>query len=238
MGSAVDLQRGLLSAAFCVAMLGYRGREPARFAIALLLGVGFAHVGWAALHAGRVLADPLAFVDPTRGFSVLFVPLGPCALGLASREPEVRRRFVASALRALPLALACARIGCLVAGCCGGSSFEFGGSGMRLRHPTALYESIGLVALHVWIVGARSERVFGRFALGFGLIRLVVEPVRESAPLGPPGIPVAWIAGLWSLLGLASLARARGIASLTRARDRRRPAAVCRSRRPSRLFLP
>ncbi len=229
MQDAVGLQSSALSVALFVAMLGYRGKDRALFAVALLVGAGFAHVGWAVLHADLVLTDPAAWIDPTRGLSVLFMPLGPCLLGFALRSKDERRRFVAEALRALPLALACARLGCLLAGCCGGTSldvasWDVASSGtsdggrllVRVRHPTAIYEMVALVALHFRTARVRSEQVFGGFALGFGLIRLAVEPFRAADPLGPPRVPVEWVAAAWVFTGLASLARLRAEAASTR----------------------
>jgi len=249
----VTLQRALLSAALCVALVGYRGTDRARFACALLLGAGLAHFGWVALYADRLLAHGFSWIDPMRGFSVLFMPLGPCLVALARPGPKDRRRFIAAALRALPLALACARLGCVLAGCCGGAPSDASARDVGthragdwleqlidLRHPTALYDLLGLVVLHFAVARSQSEQVFGRFALGFGIIRLAVEPLRVAAPLGPPLVPVAWIAAAWSIAGFVSLGRRTAIVSLTRSRIHRSRGAVRRLwfRRPFRCSRP
>ena len=163
--------------------------EPFRFVAALALGAVFGHMGWALLHGSAVAAHPEGFLDPTRGFCVLFVPLGP--LLLAPRP---------AAFASLPLAFAVARLGCLAAGCCHGENGE----------PTPLYEIGGLVILH-GVVGRLSVRWVTAVVLaGLGLIRLAVEPMRSIPPLGAPVIPIEAIAALWVGLGIAMAVRSAG----------------------------
>ena len=149
-------------------MLLYRGTRPSRFVAGLALGAACAHAGWALLHLDEVRAHPWALLDPTTGFAVLFVPLGLAALERS-----------AAAFAALPLALAVARLGCLAAGCCHGPAGE----------PTPLAEVTGLVALHFAVRRLPSCGILPAVLVGFGLLRLVLEPWRAQPPLGPPAMP-------------------------------------------------
>ena len=178
--SAPLLQLLALFGAFWTALALYARRshspEPARFVGALGLGAVFAHLGWAVLHVPAVAAHPSALLDPARGLTVLFVPLG---LLLLERS--------AAAFASLPLALAVARLGCLAAGCCHGAAGE----------PTPVYEAAGLVMLHGVVSRLPERRVAPAVLGGFGLVRLLVEPWRAPPPLGEPLAPAAWIAAAW-----------------------------------------
>ena len=178
--SAPLLQLLALFGAFWTAIALYAQRspspEPARFVGALGLGALFAHLGWAVLHVPAIAAHPSALLDPARGLTVLFVPLGLLWL---ERSP--------AAFASLPLALAVARLGCLAAGCCHGAAGE----------PTPLYEAAGLVMLHGVVSHLPERRVAPAVLGGFGLVRLLVEPWRAPPPLGEPLVPAAWIAAAW-----------------------------------------
>jgi hypothetical protein len=214
----------------------YRFRRPERwrFAAALAVGAAAGPVGWIAWHADRVPTDLASFADPTRGFSVLFVPLGAWLASWTSVRPVRRRAFLAEALRVLPLALATARLGCLAAGCCGGVAVEhvpdvvwplvsaFGGTrSAPFDHPTALYEASGLVLLHAVLARVPADQVPACFALGFASIRLAVEPLRAVPPLGPPSIPAAWIAAAWWGTGLGGMVGRVPVRDFIRRRGRR-----------------
>ena len=168
---------------------GWPAPEPFRFVAALALGAVFAHLGWVLLHSSAVAAHPQVLLDPTRGFCVLFVPLG---LLLLSPRP--------AAFASLPLAFAVARLGCLAAGCCHGENGE----------PTRLYEIGGLVMLHGMVSRLPDRWVIPVVLGGFGLIRLAVEPMRSTPPLGEPAVPMVVIAALWVGLGIAMAVRSAG----------------------------
>lgn len=178
-----------LVAAFWIAVHLYRGCRPRRFVASLGLGALLSHLGWATLHWDAVANRPAALADVAAGHCVLFVPLGPWLL---ARD--------AASWRALPLALATARLGCLAAGCCGGVEGPWG------EHPTALYEALLAVGLHLAVRAAPSVRTAGVFALGFGAARLLVEPLRAAPPLGAPTVPPAALAAGWLALGAWTLA--------------------------------
>ena len=160
-----------------------------RFVFGLALGAVFAHLGWAMLNLTAVSERPWAVVDPTVGFSVLFVPLGLLLLAQWSE-----------AFATLPLALAVARVGCLAAGCCHGENGE----------PTPLYEIGGLVILHGVVAHLSARWVTPVVLAGLGLIRLAVEPMRSTPPLGEPAVPIVAIAALWVALGIAMAVRSAG----------------------------
>jgi hypothetical protein len=183
------LQPVAWSAAFWTALWLYdrrAGPRSARFACALLLGAALAHAGWLLLHAPATWpalhVRPGLLLDPTLGFCVLFLPLGPLLLERSS-----------AAFASLPLALAVARLGCLAAGCCQGAR---------------LYEIAGLLALHVAVGSNRALAV--PIALGgIGALRLLLDSLRAAPPLGAPLVPATAIAAAWMLVA-AALARRRG----------------------------
>ena len=178
--SAGLLQTAALCAAFWTAVLLFDRRAPAadqvRFVVGLGLGAVFAHLGWALLHGSAVWDHPWSLLDPTAGYCVLFVPLG---MLVATRQ--------AAAFACLPLALAVARLGCLVAGCCHGANGEL----------TPLAEIAGLVALHTGVRRLPERWVAPAVLAGFGLVRLAVGPWRAPPALGEPAFPAAAIAALW-----------------------------------------
>lgn len=239
MDVGADGQRIAWWLGFALALSRFRGPELGRFALALVTGAAAAHLGWLALHADRVPADVSVLADPTRGFSVLFVPLGPWLVGWTAVRATRRRGFLVEALRGLPLALAMARLGCLAAGCCGGVAIEHGAGvfgptgswgGGPSTHPTALYEASALLLLHRTLARVPADHVPSCFALGFASIRLAVEPLRAIPPLGAPRLPVEWIAAAWWGAGFAGIARCRHVGDVIRNRRclrreaRRRPA--------------
>jgi hypothetical protein len=172
-----------LFAAFWTAVFLYRGDRPLRLLVGLALGAGLTHAGWALLHWNVVQNHPRALLDPSFGYCVLFFPLGPLLL---ARD--------AATWRALPLALAVARVGCLAAGCNHGVATSWG------AHPTALYEIALWLALHAALRRPRVDSAGPAFLAGFGAVRLAVEPWRTSPTLGEPTLApellaVAWLAG-------------------------------------------
>ncbi len=197
-------------AAFWTALFLYTRRahpaRPLRFACALALGAALAHGGWLLLHIPvlwpALRARPELLLDPSLGFCMLFVPLGPLLLERSG-----------AAFASLPLALAIARLGCLAAGCCQGlpTALPWAVAG---RHPTALYEIAGWLALNGAISRADARFAAPLVLAGFGALRLLIEPLRSAPPLGAPVVPPAALAGAW-------LAVAAGLA--WRRRPRARP---------------
>jgi hypothetical protein len=186
------LQWAALCAAFWTAVLLYRcgppaGLQPARFVAGLALGAGLAHLGWVLLHAAPIARHPQAIWNPSLGYCVLFFPVGPLLFSPGAR-----------AFAALPLALAVARAGCLVAGCCRGPQGE----------ATPLAEIAALVALHVLVRHLPERAVLPAVLAGFGAIRLALEPWRAPPPLGAPALAPAWIAAAWLAASGAWLALA------------------------------
>jgi hypothetical protein len=197
--SVALLQPVLWCAAFWIALQAYsrraRPQRPLRFALALALGAALAHAGWLVLHAPAVWpalrSRPGLLFDPSLGFCVLFLPLGPLLLERS-----------ASAFASLPLALAVARLGCLTAECCRGTP-TLAPWAVAGLHPTALYEIAGLLALQgaAWRAGARwaAPLVLG----GLGALRLLIEPMRAAPPLGAPLVAPRAIAAAWVVFAAA-----------------------------------
>lgn len=150
---------------------GRRGSERRlRFMAALAAGAIAAHLGWLYLfQSAPVDRAPL-------GFSVLFLPMG---LLLFCRSP--------AAFASLPLPLALARSGCLVAGCCHGAASQ----------PLPLFEIFGLGGLHL-VLRAMPEAVHpGAFLVGFAALRLAEAPLRpaqDAALLAPHWVAIGWTA--------------------------------------------
>ena len=200
------LQPVAWSAAFWTALFLYtRGARPARsvrFGLALALGAAFAHAGWLLLHAPAawpaLRARPGLLLDPSLGFCVLFLPLGPLLLERS-----------AAAFASLPLALAVARLGCLAAGCCHGTptSAPWAVGGL---HPTALYEVAGLLALHGAVSRAEARLAAPLVLGGIGALRLQIDPLRAGPPLGVPIVAPGAVAAGWLALAAVLAWRRRG----------------------------
>ena len=65
------------------------------------------------------------------------------------------------------------------------------------------------------ILHGMVSRLSDRWAIpvvlaGFGLIRLGVEPMRATPPLGEPVVPIVAIAAVWVGLGIAMAVRSAG----------------------------
>jgi hypothetical protein len=229
------LQALALSAGFWVAFALHRrtgsGRpSQRRFLAGLVLGALAAHLGWALLHADRIVASPDALLR-SGGWSVLFVPFGVLLAAPWGGTPGLRARYFRSAASSLPLALATARLGCLAVGCCHGTATSLPW-GVRLaadataRHPTAFLDIAGLVALHGLTGHFRPQRRVAVAIGGFGLLRLAIEPWRAAPPLGPPWLDARWIAALWVGVAAALLLRARGTTRRCEREGRRGPEGV------------
>jgi hypothetical protein len=199
-----------LLASFWVALQAFRRCHPTpgesiRFVLGLGLSALLAHLGWAALHLDALRAQPWAILDLSTGFTVLAVPLGLQLSGWGAGP-----RHLSAALGALPLALVTARAGCLFQDCCSGIPT---GLSWPLHHPTALYEMMGLALLQLGVRQLSRRERFRAFVapwvlVGFGLIRLAVEPFRAIPPLGPPSISPCALAAGWVAVGLLVAARA------------------------------
>jgi len=77
------------------------------------------------------------------------------------------------------------------------------------------------------LVALASERVAPVFLIGFGALRLLLEPLRAPGSFTPALSP-AWLAGAWLGLGLSLLAGARRGRAAVNPRDDDDGAAVDR----------
>lgn len=225
-------------AAFWVALLLYARRRPQadllRPALGLGLGAALAHLGWVFFHLDVLQAQPSTALLPSAGYTVLLVPAGPLLAAAVRSSRKERSAFLVAALGTLPAGLAVARMGCVAVGCCHGlpTSLPWGvllEDAARLRHPVPIYEIGAYLALYAGLVRLPPRPVPGAFLVGFGTIRLLLEPLRPEPPLGPTILPVESVAGFWVVLGAACLCRAcatRATAPIGRAplrAPRRRP---------------
>ncbi len=206
----------LLCAALWVAVAGFPSGGP-RFVLGLTLGAGLAHLGWGVLHLDRLLLAPDTLLNPASGHSVLFVPLGPLLTAPWRGDGVRRERYLAGVFRALPAALATARLGCLVAGCCRGAPGPLAWA--PARHPTQLYEIVCLLALLGLLRKLPAGCVAPVFLAAFGLLRLATQPLRAAPPLSEPLVPPEALAAAWLGIGALWLA-----ARLSAGRERTRAA--------------
>lgn len=198
--SGAALQLLAVDAAFWVALGDFcrRERDPAlrRRALAgLVAGAAAAHAGWWLLH----LDVRLAFAQ---GASLLFVPFG--VLAAAPRRGDPRRaRHLHASFAGLPLAIALARVGCVLRGCCPG---------------VAGTEVAGLLALFALSRALPGACTAPCVTAGIGALRLLLEPLRARAPL-PTIVPVEAVALALVATGIAlarGMLRARGGADACR----------------------
>jgi hypothetical protein len=214
------LQLLLLIAALWVAVFGYAALGgSARWSPALLLGLALGaaltHGVWVLMRPGVLLAQPAILLDPTRGATILAVPLGLLLTGWTVPAGRARARYLQASLGSLPLALATARLGCLAAACCHGIATSLPWA-VRLpgdatpRHPTPLYEIAGCVALFLVMLRLPRRLWPGVVLAGPGLIRLAVSPWRAADPLGDPLLTAPWLAAAWVAVGVAMLPRCKG----------------------------
>jgi hypothetical protein len=188
--------------------LRQRGGRPAdapRMVAGLILAAACSHVGSLALH-WTAIDDPERLLAAASGFCSLFLPLG-IWLSAAAMAERPRRAYLAAAMASLPIALGTARLGCLAAGCCGGTETRWG------AHPTQVYELIGCLALAAIVGELSSRRVAPAVVAGLGIIRLAVEPWRAPPALGAPVVPVSLLASALLVSGLYGLLAPRSGAS-------------------------
>ena len=210
--AAAELLRlAALSAAFWVA-LALPLREPAlrrhgtRLAVGLGLGALAAHAGVALLHLGS-LDSALAW-DPTRGQSLLFVPLGLLAV---TRAGALRR----AALRAQPAAWALAKLGCLAPGCCGGGAPALAEAG-----------AYALVYAASAAVGAGGPATLGALAAARGLLGGLRPDAVETGGIDARFVAAGWVA--WALAAAARARRAQGPCAPSASRATRLRASISR----------
>lgn len=110
--------------------------------------------------------------------------LGGCfMLTLRFFRPEASFTAEQSLLIALPLGHAIGRVGCFLAGCCYGkvssASWAIHQHGVN-RHPTQLYEALGLGILTLILSKLRHSKkdLLSTYLLGYGSLRLVLEFLR------------------------------------------------------------
>lgn len=181
------------------------GEEPGAVVATLGVSIATGFTGAALLHA-------LAQCARTGSLSALWAPPGlaffGAALGVAAGLPLCARGFGLSVLavadRAVPalcLAHAVGRIGCLLGGCCFGAPWDgpfavhytdahapaalLGSS----RHPVAIYEALGLLALAALFAWKRprqpgsGQRLLG-YAASYAGLRFALEPLRGDSVRG------------------------------------------------------
>ncbi len=185
-------------------------------ALGLMLGVALSHGVWSLLHAGSPSAALARALDPSSGFTLLAVPLGPILLGGfaqlracgARRERARAQRRSDAVLLALPLGFAVARAGCVVAGCCAGIARTWPpGLFVLPRVPMAALEIAGWSCCAALLPRVPARLRAPAFCMAFGGLRLLLEPLRASASdtgaVPAPLLAPAWLAAAWLAGGAA-----------------------------------
>lgn len=197
-------------------LLGFAVAMPVRRADAARLGHGaMPGYGWVPLSAllGAVVGAKLGMLlfVPWGDFRALLAGMaeldftgktvvgalagGVLAVEITKRRVGITRRTGDAFAVALPLGLACGRIGCFFNGCCVGTAWD-GPWAVSIagvaRHPVQLYETgldLGLAALMASYRGRAwpEGHHFRRMLVGYAGIRLVLETLRDDAQplLGP-----------------------------------------------------
>lgn len=112
-------------------------------------------------------------------------------------------------LPALTLGHATGRVGCFLAGCCFGKPTDhFWGVFMHghYRHPTQLIEAFGLFVLGLYLLRSKKARpiLLTVYLLGYGVLRFVVELLRDDAIRGSWGVftPSQWVSVILIVSGI------------------------------------
>jgi len=181
------------------------------------VGGRFLHV---VTNPGPYLAEPIRIVSPEGSGFVFFGSLLAIVAGWGWLTRRYAIRFGALCdigLTWMGLGHAFGRLGCFMAGCCWGAPTDLAW-GLRFPpnavvtlvhgaplegdhtvplHPVQLYESLGLAILFIVLLGIRLRRGVepefrqsSRYALGYGVIRVLTEMVRGDASRG---YVVAWM---------------------------------------------
>lgn len=111
----------------------------------------------------------------------------------------------------LPLGVAVARLGCLLNGCCYGTScsmpwgMEFPAAGKGLFHPTQIYESISALIIFAMLqAGKKYRRNYGDAFLAsmalYGFFRFFIEFFRAENPVVLAGMTLSQIIGILAII--------------------------------------
>ncbi|MGH7894124.1 MAG: prolipoprotein diacylglyceryl transferase [Candidatus Binatia bacterium] len=130
------------------------------------------------------------------------IAAGLATIGLAARLAGVRAIDLLDAFApGAVLGFGVGRLGCFLAGCCFGRPTDLPWGivlpelGPPARHPVQLYAACADLALAAWLAGAPgpSGRTACRAMVGYGVVRFVVETLRDPAAtdrLGAWGLTV------------------------------------------------
>lgn len=208
------------------------------YAVAIALGVGAGlviAVARARERAAMLVVAPLAVVAGVFGAdtwhrvchgspglsSMGGIAGGLLAIVITSRAQCLPTLEVLDALAPGALVgFAVGRIGCFLAGCCYGRvtalpwGIVFPDLGLDPRHPVQLYEMAVDLALAWWCVRGRvaTGRTTGRAMIGYGVGRLLLEPLRDPGAIdvvAAHGPSLAqWAALVLVTVGMRLVARA------------------------------
>src|SRR5262245_30856785 len=196
-----------------------RAREPMvvlawapALAGAALIG---SHLLYTAVHGGSFMwwSGGLSSMG---GVAAVAVVLGLAARGSARRLADLADAVAPAGI----LALGIGRLGCFLAGCCWGRPTDlpwgvvFPELGPPPRHPLQLYSAFLDLALAGALVAWRGPpgATAARAAVGLGVLRLLLESLRDPAAADPPlvGIATAPLGALALVLaGVVAMARLR-----------------------------
>jgi prolipoprotein diacylglyceryltransferase len=213
---AISLYDAMLAVAVVVglAIAVRRATQPDATLIAapLVLIAGMATAEWwhVALHA----APGLSSMGGVAGALVAIAAVAPL-LGSS------RRGLLDAIAPAALVGFAIGRVGCFCAGCCYGTPTTLAWGvvidalGPPPRHPVQLVEAMLDLVAAGWAARGRGHGVAsGRSMLGYAVVRLVVEPLRDPVSADVVGrvVPSAvyWCAAALAAMGAWLLARRHG----------------------------
>lgn len=211
---------------------GLAVRPTVEIAVAAVLAGAFGAKLWSIIfEAWRAMPEPsLQPALTSAGWSIVGGIIGGALGGMliAKKRRVDPLRWADAASPGAALGVALGRVGCLLAGCCFGSPTlfpialaydDFDAAARPLGvplHAVPIYESMGCVALAVWLYRRPTSAPGRRFALlvvGYGLIRTLLELLRSDYRGSVLGVPATTLGALvFVVVGLLML-RSRRVRS-------------------------
>ena len=177
---------------------------------AIIGGIIGAKINYILTVIPQIIADPKFLLTLVRGGLLFYGGVIGGALGGWIYTKKYKMpfwQFADSAAVGIPIGHAFGRIGCFLAGCCYGAPYEGpfavtfpscsqGAPAGIPRHPLQLYECGANIILFIilMIVAKRNKkpgRVLGLYLIGYSIIRILAEIIRDDARALFLGIPVA-----------------------------------------------
>ncbi len=177
---------------------------------AIIGGIIGAKINYILTVIPEIIADPKFILSLLRGGLLFYGGVIGGALGgwIYTRKYKMPFwKFADSAAVGIPIGHAFGRIGCFMAGCCYGAPYDGplavvfpscsqGAPAGIPRHPLQLYEAGANVILFIILLllvnkNKKPGRILGMYLIGYGIIRIGAELVRDDVRAMFLGVPVA-----------------------------------------------